>query len=297
VNNATMVAIVGNLADGLSYKQASISAGVNVRTFWRAIKASQEGNPEYMVRYLDQDMTFAEAAGTARRIHSMSVRSQFESYCLLGFEEPVVFNGQIQWQVDRRTVGWSEDEREAYGFERDGYLRNSAGETLPLTVTRKPSDAAVLRFLEMAHPDEYRPTTNQNITTTNIKAPTQGAIRASDMGDGPPPVPPRPPIPELQVLPDPVDEELEDMLTGSPEQPEQPDEIEPALEPQPTERVISEAPPPPEYSPPPQTGPLAPPAPSNISPELRALLNRTPKCDLERDLISKAVTQAQGTPK
>lgn len=310
MNNATMVAIVGNLADGLSYKQASISAGVNVRTFWRAIKASQEGDPALMVSYLDEDMTFAEAAGTARRIHSMSVRSQFESYCLSGFEEPVVFNGQMQWQVDRRTVGWSEDDREAFGFERDGLLRNERSETIPLTITRKPSDAAVLRFLEMAHPDEYRPTTNSNITTTTVKAPTRPVVRYNE--EGPPIPPPRPPIPELQVLPNPSDPELDDLLGPEPEpEPEQPepfaDETEPALVPEERERVTSEAPPPSEYTPPPQTDILAPPRsdgppatppapPSNINPELLALLNRTPKSDLERDLISKAVTRAAGAP-
>ena len=283
MNTQTLLAIVDNLADGFNYKRASIAAGTSVRSFWRAIKASQEGIPGYMVRYLDEDMTFAEACGSARRVHSMQVRSSFEQYCLTGWAEVVTHDGAIQYQKDPALIGkpWLV---ELLGLP-DDYLRNSKGEVLPLTVVRKPSDAAVLRFLEGADPDFYRPSSTQNIVTTNLKAPTRPVMRGNEMGDPPPLPPPRPPIPELEVLADPeLAEMLGEMDTPAPEpepdapsskteQPEPFDKIEPALEPQPgPERVIRDDP------------------PSNISPELRALLNRTPRSDLERDLISKATS-------
>jgi len=318
IKTETLLKIVEGLEEGLNYSAASRSALVSLRTFWNYTRLSQNGDERFRIPYLgEENVFFHEACSAARRIHGMNVRSTFESYCLTGLQEPVTYNGQLQWQVDRRTVGWSEDERENLGFSRDGLLRNSAGETIPLTITRKPSDAAVLRFLEMAVPTEYRPTSNQNITVNNLK--TQGATRG-ERPTAPPAIPEKPIPPQLEILePEPADD-LADMLGPEPEpvfsqteqepvvQAEQPeatvekppltalqkdlmsyikpepkpftDEIEPALVPEPVERVIREAPPD-IYQPPEQTGPLAPgrgadplPPANTIPPALMALLKR-----------------------
>jgi len=275
MNNATMVAIVHNLADGLNYKAAAVSAGSSARNFWRAIKNSQEGKPGYMVSYLDEDLTFADACATARRVHSMQVRSSYEQYCLTGRDEVVTYNGEVQYQKDPALIGkpWLID---MLGLD-DDYIRNSKGEVQPLTVVRKPSDAAVLRFLEASHGDEYRPSSVQNIITTNLnKAPTRPVVRYSE--EAPPIPPPRPPIPELLVLPD-LPEQAEQDPEPDADAPEPSEPARDTLVADPTklERIIREAPPAAEYTPPPQTDILAPPrdappapAPSNINAKLRA---------------------------
>jgi hypothetical protein len=215
IKTETLLKIVEGLEEGLNYSAASKSALVSLRTFWNYTRCSQNGDERFRIPYLgEDDVFFHEACSAARRIHGMNVRSTFESMCLTGYPEEVTYNGQLQFQIDRRTFGWSPAEREAFGFEPDGYLRNERGEVIPLTITRKPSDAAVLRFLEMAVPQEYRPSSNQNITVNNLK--TQGATRG-ERPTAPPAIPEKPIPPMLEILADRDDDDLSEMLGPEPE--------------------------------------------------------------------------------
>jgi hypothetical protein len=80
---------------------------------------------EYMGQ---QNITFARAMKLARKCAiAMTLSSALEDRVANGSWESVWFQGLPTWVEDERTVGWSEDEREALGFERDGLLRDPNG--------------------------------------------------------------------------------------------------------------------------------------------------------------------------
>lgn len=281
----TMIAICDALASGMSYSGAAQSCGIGVRTFWEWIKASQAGNPDYVIEYLGEPIAFHKACNAARRILMHNLRSSFERRALLGHDTIITFQGAICWRVDPRTVGWSEDEREAFGFERDGLLRNERGETIPLTEHHEPPVAAVLRVLEVGFPNEYRPTSNVNSNVSISGSTTVGIAIAKPMA-GPVPVPPPPPLPQLEVLPETdaltvpeTDDEPADAVTDTAPEEFTPDEPEPVQ----IDRVIRE-PAPAQYAPLPMPAPLAP---------TNAERSGRPLTDLERDLLSRARGSAE----
>jgi hypothetical protein len=269
----TMLEICDNLAAGLSYVGAATSAGVKPRTFWFWVKESRAGRQEYLIPWLgDERIQFASAIAQARKMMHLQARANFERRSLLGSDEVVTFQGAVQYVVDVRCVGWSEDKREAFGFRRDGLAENERGEVIPLTIHREPPIAGVLRMLEMSFP-EYQPTSNVNSNvTTNT---TQGTAMAAKPV-GPPPIPPRPPMPMLEA---PVEDgDFENLLGPEPEPAgenvdladDEDNTVEPAPQRLP-EPVIRDATPP-ELQPLAQIAPLAPTRP--ISPLLADLLNR-----------------------
>lgn len=215
---ARLAQIVDDYAAGASYAQAFKMNGISPRTGWGYIAASRDGSdPELMLEMFGEKVTFERALVMSRRAVALELRSRFERDCLLGRQEVQTFNGRICWQEDPRTVGWTEDEREAFGFDRDGLLRKD-GKTIPLTLLRPMAVAAQIRMLA-THFEEYQETTNTKSQITHLKttgATTPAKLRAAA---DKPVVPPPPPLPELTVLPDPapaVGDDLDDLLGPEP---------------------------------------------------------------------------------
>jgi hypothetical protein len=236
-----MLAVIDGLSAGLSYSGAALGAGVKPRTLWYWIKQSQSGLEQYTLDFLGSRVPFHVAVNTARKILHHEARSRFEKRATLGHDEPVTFQGRQMYRENLLTVGWTEDEREALGFERDGLLRNERGEVIPLTVHTEPPVAATLALLSMAFAQEYTP--KQRIETGPIAT---GVIQPKPMS-GPPTIPPAPVMPELEILPVPGTEgamgpelSLEEILGDEPEV-ELPDEPDDNVEPNPRGVLVADA--------------------------------------------------------
>ena len=210
LSEETMLAVIDGLSAGLSYSGAALGAGVRPRTLWYWIKQSQSGDEQYMLEFLGSRVPFHTAINTARKILHHEARSRFEKRATLGHEEAITFQGRQMYRENLLTVGWTEDEREALGFERDGLLRNEKGEVIPLTSHVEPPVAATLALLSMAFAQEYTP--KQRIETGPIAT---GVIQPKPM-TGPPAIPPAPIMPELEILAEP-ERSLEEILGEEPE--------------------------------------------------------------------------------
>jgi hypothetical protein len=296
----TMIAICDSIASGImSYSKACAANGLAPSTFWDLIKRSQGGDEKLIIEYLGSSVPFHMAINGARRIAYHELRGRVEQKSIFGFDELVYYMGEPTWKRDPRTIGWTEDEREAFGFSRDGLLRDENGACIQNVVHHEAPIALQLRVLEQAFPAEYRPGTNSTVAISG------GAVVGVQMmkpTNGPPKIPAPPkPLPQLEVLTD-ADElaipetdaediaDDEDDLTDVTDTPPEDDlalddftplpPTPPAPEP---ERVITGGPLPEQYQPTPQIAPLAP-------------VERAgrPLSDLERDLLSRA--RARGTP-
>lgn len=216
LSEETMLAICDNLAAGLSYSGAALSAGIAPRTFWFWIKQSQSGDEQYTLDFLGERVPFHKAVNGARRILFHEMRARFERRSLLGHTEKVFFSGMPTWKPDPRCVGWTEDEREAFGFRRDGLLEVD-GQVIQNEVEHQPPVAAVLHALSVGFP-EYISKSKSDVTVQG--AISVGVIRGEKMS-GPPIVPPAPVPPQLEVLPD--DPDLAELLGEEDDAPELPD--------------------------------------------------------------------------
>ena len=106
-----------------------------------------------MLDFLGSRVPFHTAINTARKILHHEARIDFEKRATLGHEERVTFQGRQMYRENLLTVGWTEDEREALGFERDGLLRNEKGEVMPLTTHVEPPVAATLLMFPWLSPE------------------------------------------------------------------------------------------------------------------------------------------------
>jgi hypothetical protein len=281
------------LHEGNSYSTAARLAGVKPRTVFHWLKLSAADDPDFLIRYMgdDEPTQFCNAAALARKALHFDMRANFERRNLLGWDEVVTFGGAVQYQVDVRTVGWTPDEREAYGFRKDGYAENSKGEVIPLTIHREPPVAAVLATLAMSFPEEYTPASTQNINVVNSDT---GVQRAAAIDGQKIAIPPKPPRPEALPAPEPSaveDADYQDLLGPDPEAKPATD-TDPAALPippgiQPDDRVVEpviRTATPPEYS-------------SQPNPILRTgARQRSP---LELSLLAeldKSLAKAKGTP-
>jgi hypothetical protein len=276
---AKLLEICDLLAQGNSYSNAGRISGVSPRTVFQWLKMSAAGDEDFVINYMGEDLQFTAAAALARKALHMDLRANFEKRNLLGWDEVVTFQGRVQYVVDTRVVGWSEEDREAFGFRRDGYLEDAKGCVIPLTIHREPPIAGVLATLAMSFPEEYVSAQNINVTNTDtagvrIAAPIDGTKIAVPLK------PARPAEIEAPV----EDGEYEDLLGPVPvddDEPEGPgkdvDEPEPApLVPTPVsapraDPVVREA------------------VPANLqpTPQIELLAPNRPMSPLLRDLISR----------
>jgi hypothetical protein len=160
----TLIAICDTMASGiLSYEKAAAVNDVSGRSIWQWIKMSQGDDPELIIEYLGEEVQFARALIGARRIALHEARGRMEQKSILGYEEPIFYNGMPTWQPDPACVGWTEDERADLGFPRDGLLRDKNGCTIQNSLHHEPPVALQLRVVEAAFPKEYRPGVNQSV--------------------------------------------------------------------------------------------------------------------------------------
>ena len=268
--------ICDNIIAGMSYEGAARSAGITGRTFWNYIKQSQGGeNKDMFLPFMGEDkVPFHLAVAGARRMLLHEVRSRFERRSLLGHDEVALFQGQVVWQLEPRSVGLDEDTRELLGYRRDG-LKEVDGQPVPVCIHHEPPVAAVLRVLEVGFPSEYVPQSKSNVTQTTTVNGVVGVAFAKPRS-GPPSIPPTPVPPlQLEVLPDLA---LAELLGEDPEEIAEPAdeaEQETASAPAPiAEPVMIAEPAPVEYQ------------PSGPNPLIQPR-NGRPLSALERDLLSR----------
>jgi hypothetical protein len=277
-SEAKLLEICDMFASGLSYRSSAMACGVAPRTLFQWLKQSNAGDEDFIIIYCDEQMQFSQAMALARKMLHMEVRANLERRSMLGHDEPIFFGGMPTFKPDFRTVGWTEDEREAYGFPRDGLLRDEQGRVIQNTIHREPPIEAVLRVLEMSFGEEYTPTTNTNVINKDT-----GVSRADPISDKMA-VPPKPVRPQLEVLSDVPADEIDDLLGPEPEplddaEPDlDTDDDEPEAIAEPERLTVPSGPmirtaTPPQY----QAGP---------NPLIAPRAGR-PLSDLERDLLSK----------
>jgi hypothetical protein len=283
--------ICNTIASGiLAYSHACKINDVSYGQFWSWIKASQQGDEQFVFEYLGDEIPFHKAVNAARRIALHEMRGKFEQRNCLGWDEAVFFSGMPTWKPDARAVGLDEDTRELLGYRRDGLLEIN-GQLVQNTIHHEPPVAAVLRTLEMAFPGEYRPTSTNIVQATVNGTMGVGIVPRRSREDGPPQIPPPPPKPlaQLEVIPQSdeltipeTEPEPEPDVTDTEPTVESPDEFIPTTPPEAEVRIIA-VPTPPEYAPPPS------------APVLMTQAERSgrPLSDLERDLLSRARGSAE----
>lgn len=278
----TMAGICDSIMGGcMSFAKAARINNLSVRSFWQYIRLSQAGDADATVEWLGERLPFHRAVNQARRLALAEARGALESKAINGWDEVALYQGQVVWQLDPVTVGWTEQEREALGFRPDGLLEVN-GRPVPVTIHHEPSDALLLRVAEMFAPGEYRPGTNANIEI-NGRVNMVGVGIAKPLS-APPVVPPAPvpPLPRLTMVDDELEPEVTDEAPETDISDTDPTEFADSFEPLPPseptpepERVYSE-PVPAQYQP---TGnPL-------ITPR-----GGRPLSPLERDLLSRSRT-------
>jgi hypothetical protein len=191
-----LLEICDEIAGGLSYNSSARACGVAPRTLFQWMKQSNAGDEDFIIEYLGERMQFSQALAFARKALHMEARSRFERRSALGHDEKVFFQGMPTWVEDERTVGWTPDEREAFGFERDGLLRDERGFRVQHTIHHEPPIAAALRVLEMSFGEEYTPTVNTNVINKDT-----GVLQVPRAGEKVA-IPPKPVRPQLEYQPD-----------------------------------------------------------------------------------------------
>jgi hypothetical protein len=152
-----------------------------------------------MMDYLGSRVQFAQAINAARRIALHEMRGRMEMKSVLGYDEPIFYNGMPTWQPDPVTVGWTPEEREALGFRADGLLEVD-GKVVQNTIHHEPPVALQLRVAEMAFPKEYRPGVNSSVDVNHRGTVGIQHSKPTNYSAGPPTVPP-PPVPPPALRP------------------------------------------------------------------------------------------------
>jgi hypothetical protein len=278
----TLAAICNTIASGVtSYSAAAKLNDVSPDSLWLWVKRSQVGDdPALIIEYLGETVPFHTAVHAARRIALHEMRGRMEQKSILGYDEPIFYNGMPTWKPDPRCVGWSEEDRLACGFRADGLYEDKKGRLVQNAVHHEPPVALQLRVAEMAFPKEYRPGVNQTVETTHNVKGIQHA-KPLNYADGPPPVPAPPTPPLLEAPADDATANAEDdfsdilgpELEAEPEEHVQPTADAPHAD---IERVIRDTPPK-DFVAPPTAKPVG----------YSEVPLRAPRNELEADLFAK----------
>jgi hypothetical protein len=136
--------ILDCMALGLNYTEIARRLAIDPKTIFNWMARSKAGDPKFIVNWSGVEAQFAAHARSAVRMSVMMIEAQARDFALRGFEEPVVYQGEVQYQRDPELVG-RPDLVELLGLP-DDYLRVD-GRVQIQTVTRKPSDALVTLML------------------------------------------------------------------------------------------------------------------------------------------------------
>ena len=200
-------------AGGLSLNNCAKKLGIAPRTLHSWLKLSRENDPSTLTVYLDEEMQFARALSIARQLLYLNMRSNFEARMLTGDETPIFFQGRPSFVELEECAGIDDpDVREMLGYPRDGILRDNRNRRVQHVLRTPAPVAGVLAALAVGYPGEWTPSSKVEQAITNR---TQG-VTVLTGPPGPPVVPPKPKLPELEVLADPAEVDLDDLLGPAP---------------------------------------------------------------------------------
>jgi hypothetical protein len=149
-----LLIVLNSMVDNPKLSVAARKIGVSTMTIYRWLKMSRDGAPEF------QDVEWCGERGSFHQFYEYAQHAQINEieqtakHNALGFDEVVTHDGAVQYQIDPKLVGMSDEMLEDFGYP-DRYLRNERGEVIPLTVKRKPSDALVIKMLSAHKPELY----------------------------------------------------------------------------------------------------------------------------------------------
>jgi hypothetical protein len=138
----TMLKLLRDLSEFPHIGNACRANGLNPATYFRWVALEEQ----LTVNDFPNDgdcMSFAAASKLARKMHALILDATLREEATLGFEKPIIFNGEFIYKKDLRFVGWDDQEMLALGFRLDDrLLRDKKG--LPIVATyREPAPAAV----------------------------------------------------------------------------------------------------------------------------------------------------------
>jgi hypothetical protein len=173
--------------------------GISYRSYtsWMLRSNRDATDPAFLVEYAGETMSWAKAIGLATRLFYLELRGSVLQYSLLGLDEVTTDHGQVVWQLDRQTVGWTPAEREALGFRPDGLAVGPDNLPMPVTVHRPAPIQLRLRVLEMAFKD-FRPGVVQEVTVNGSVAIGIATRPAATYTNAPPPLIAEPAVPQVE---------------------------------------------------------------------------------------------------
>jgi hypothetical protein len=210
-SQATLLAIVDDYAGGLTYSGAALANNVKPRTVFHWMLLSTKGDPDFLIDYMGEQRQFVECLALGRKQLSMNLRAKFEATCLLGWEERVFFQGRPTWVEEEATLDWTPDEREAFGFARDGLKRDANGNRIQHTIHHAASVAAQIKALEVSFPEEFTPSSNINVINSDT-----GVMRAAPITGEKVAVPLKPVRPAIEAPAE--DADYQDLLGPDPDE-------------------------------------------------------------------------------
>jgi hypothetical protein len=170
-------AILNLVSEGMSYRECGRRLNIHHRSILRYAERSRNGDLQTFVKWDDKEDQFVNHLQSAIAMNIAHMESEARQSGTIGFAEQIVFQGQEQWKMDPRLIGLTDDECMAKYGTKDRYLRDKNGAAIPLTVTRKPSDALVLRMLG-AHLKKYGEHSTQDVNVN-----LSGFLRLPREGD------------------------------------------------------------------------------------------------------------------
>jgi len=173
--------VLNSLVHDPNVSHACRKVGIQTMTLYRWLKLSRDGAPEF------QNIEWSSEVGSFHQFFEYAVRAQINEIeqtaksHALGFDEVVTFQGSVQYKIDPKLVGESDDPDilEMLFGVRDKFLRID-GEVQPLTVRRKPSDALVIKMLSSHKPEIYG-----DKSTVNVNMKVGGVLRLQRPGEMP----------------------------------------------------------------------------------------------------------------
>lgn len=154
-NSETFAELCDILVNEPHYAAAARRLGINVKTILRWLYGSQLSPADYTFTWSDYEAPLHEHVKSAMRLSAHLLESKARHDAIHGTDEPVIYQGQVQYQVDPRLVGKDLDECELWHGHRDHFLRDAAGNCIPLTINRPPSDALRMKMLSAHFPTVY----------------------------------------------------------------------------------------------------------------------------------------------
>jgi transposase-like protein len=163
-----MIAALDSVAAGNSFAETARRLDITARSIFYWMQRSRNGDEKMIVEWGEWGVApWHKHCDSAQAMAVALMESEAKSNSTIGFEEVVIFQGTVQYQLDARKVGLDDETCVLLYGDADRYLRNEKGEAIPLTIKRKPSDALVLRMLS-SHLKRYAERTVQDVNVNGV---------------------------------------------------------------------------------------------------------------------------------